>query len=247
MYAIMVVTIGIALQYGIFSVIGVRQKMKMFDRQVDANLLSLNENYIDSNIVDLYQKKVFLETRFQMSKNDSINLSLNLKDSLLQLEMKGVVIKSTKIIDFEVDQFLYHLKPATYQYLFGSQLQVNSYLSTISKAPIVIKKAPKYAGEALVSNAKIDSVKTEAVHWMLCLDKEIILKIEGRDQFSQSNWWSGHMFWWREDLNNFKKIKKAILFTVPEYHPEIRVVVSESEAKAIYRALPVKPFVGIRL
>ncbi|PKQ62511.1 hypothetical protein BZG02_12365 [Labilibaculum filiforme] len=246
-YGVLIVMIGIALQYGIFSVIGVRQKMKMFDEQVDVVLLPLNEKHMDSVIVDLFQKKVFLETRFQMSKNDSISLSLNLKDSLLQLEMKGVVIKSTKITDFEVDEFLYQLKPATYQHLFGTQMKVKSYLSTISKAPIVVKKAPKDTTEAQAASAKIDSVKTEAVHWMLTLDKEIILKIEGSDEFSRSDWWNGQMFWFREDLNSFKNLKETIRFKVPEYYPEIRLVISEAEAKAIYRALPSKPFVGIRL
>ena len=98
----------------------------MFDQQVDAALLPINERHMDSVLVDLFKKKVFLETRFQMSKADSINLSINLKDSILQLELKGVVIKSTKITDFEVDQFLYQLKPATYQHLFGTQSKVKS-------------------------------------------------------------------------------------------------------------------------
>ncbi|MBN2596266.1 hypothetical protein [Labilibaculum sp.] len=246
-YSILVVIIGIALQYGVFSVMAVRQKMKMFDQEVDAALLSVNERHMDPVLVDLFKEKVFLETRFQMSKADSISLSINLKDSILQLELKGVVIKSTKITDFEVDQFLYQLKPATYQHLFGRQSQVKSYSSTISKVPIVVKKAPKDTTEAQALSVKIDSVKSEVVHWMLKLDKEIILKIEGSDPYFRSHWWIGQKFWLREDMNSFKNFKETIRFKVPEYYPEIRLVISESDAKAIYRALPAKPLVGIRL
>ncbi|MUP37757.1 hypothetical protein [Labilibaculum euxinus] len=246
-YSILLVIIGIALQYGVFSVMAVRQKMKMFDQQIDAALLPINERHMDTVLADLFKKKVFLETRFQMSKADSISLSINLKDSILQLELKGVVINSTKITDFEVDQFLYQLKPATYQHLFGTQLRVKSYLSTISKAPIVVKKAPKDTTEAQASNVKIESLKPEVVHWMLTLDKEIVLKIEGSDQYSRSDWWIGRKFWFKEDMNSLKNLKETIRFKVPEYYPVIRLVISESEAKAIYRALPAKPFVGIRL
>lgn len=248
MYGVLILIVGITVQYAVLSVMAVRQKAKTFNQEVDASLLPLNDKVMDSVILDLFQKKVFLETRFQMSKTDSISLSVNLKDSVLQLEFKGVVLKSTKITDFEIDQFFYQIKPAAYQHLFGTQSKVVNELSTISKEPIVVKKAPKDTTEVIAPIVIIDSLKTEAVHWMLKLDKEIILKIEGSDQFSRSDWMIGQKFWLWQDVDNFKiKLKQTIRFKTPEYYPEIRLVISESEAKAIYRALPVRPFVSIRL
>lgn len=247
-YGILIVTLGIVLQYAVFSVVAIRQKMKTFNQQLDASLLPLNEKVMDSVVLELFREKTFLETRIQISKTDSISLSVNLNDSILQLELKGVVLKSTKITDFEIDQFLCQLTPATYQYLFGTQLQVKNDLSTISKAPIVVKKAPKDSTEVKASSTPIDTIKSEAVHWMLKLDKDIILKIEGSDQFSQLDWWIGQKFWFRQDVNNLKNnLNKTIRLKTPEYYPEIRLVISESEAKAIYRALPKYPFVSIRL
>ena len=110
-----------------------------------------------------------------------------------------------------------------------------------------MKKAPNDTIEAQASSVKIEPLKTEVVHWMLKRDKEIILKIEGSDQYSQSDWWIGQKFWFKENMNSFKNLKETIRFKVPEYYPVIRLMISESDAKAIYRALPAKPFVGIRL
>ncbi len=247
-YGVLIVTAGITVQYAVFSVLAVKQKMKTFNQQVDTSLLPLNDKVMDSVTIDLFKKKVFLGTRFQMSKNDSINLSVNLKDSVLQLELKGVVLKSTKITNFEIDQVFYQLKPATYEHLFGKHSRATSDLSTIIKIPIVVKQAPKDTTEVKIQTAAIDPSKTAAVHWMLKLDKEIVLKIEGSDQFTGGDWWTEKKFWLHQDMENFNyKLSETIRFRTPEYYPEIRLAVSEAEAKAIYRALPNRPFVSIRL
>jgi hypothetical protein len=239
--------IGIAIQYAVLSVMAVKQKMHTFNQQVDENLLPLNKISMDSITKELFRQKAFLESRYQTSKTDSISLSVNLKDSILQLEIKGVILKSTKIAKFKVDQFLYQLKPASYQSLFGTKSKVKKDLSTIRKEPVQVKKAPKSANEVIEPSVSVDSLQTELVHWMIELDNDIIIKIEGMDQFSSSDWWAEQNFWLLQNRIQYQKLKKTIRCQVPEYHPEILLEISEADAKAIYRALPKHSYVNVRL
>lgn len=246
-YTIPVVLAFIALQYAVLSVFAVRKEMKAINEQVDVKLSTINADKVDSAYFELYKEKAWLETRFQITKTDSISLSVNLKDSVLQLELKGVVLKSSKMTDFEADQFLYQLTPGAYHHLFGTQAQGESDFSTITKEPLIIKKAPKDTSEVQVA-AVADTSKIEAVHWMLALDNGIIIKIEGTDQYSQSDKWIGQKFWFKQDLKKIRKdLVQTIQFKTPVYQPEIRIVISESDAKAIYRALPAHPLICTRL
>ena len=246
-FAIPVVLILLVVQYAVLSVMSVRRYLKTVYEQEDVTLLSGSKD-ADSTWFNDYKEKTWLETRFQITRTDSISLSLNLKDSLLQLELKGVVLKSSKIMDFKADRFFSLLNAGAYHHFFGVQASGESALSTIEKEPLTIKKAPKDTIEYNAqSHIAKDSLDTEAVHWLLKLDNGIVLKIEGTDEYTNAEWWLGQQFWWKQNLVQLKKdLRKTLLFRIPDYQPEIAMVISEADAKAIYRALPTHPLICIR-
>lgn len=238
-YAVPVILAIIALQYTVLSVVSVRTKIKTVNEQMDAKLLSVNGSQLDSAYMDLYKEKLWLETRHQIARTDEISLSVNLKDSLLQLELKGVVIKASKLFCFEADQFFYQLSPGAYYHLFATQAQVDTSVSTIAREHFMIKKAPKDTFTVETDPITLDSAKVEAVHWKIKLNNGIVFKIEGTDQTASPDWWIGKKFWVVHNLKETKhNLVQTTCFKVPEYHPEIRLVISEADAKAIYRALP---------
>ncbi len=247
-FAIPSVLLVIAIQYAVLSVTSVRKKMEEINSQVDVRLSGIPADNVEETYFGLYKEKTWLETRFQIAKTDSISMAVNLKDSLLQIELKGVVLKASKITAFGIDGIFGQLSPGAYHHLFGVQAQAISGMSTIPKEPLVIKKAPKDSTEVTPPGTPSDTVKTEAVHWMLNLDNGIVLKIEGTDRYSRSDWWIGQRFWLWQDINAVKdELRETIRFKTPVYKPEIRLVVSEADAKAIYRALPQYPLVCVRL
>jgi hypothetical protein len=245
-YAIPAVLIIVALQYTILNVLSVRAKIKFVNEQADAKLLSVDSHQGDSAYMELYKEKLWLENRAQIAKTDEISLSVNLKDSLLQLELKGVVIKTSNIIYFEADQFFTQLKPGAYYHLFATQSKVDTCFSTIAKQPFVIKKAPK--DTSAVETATPAPAKPEAVHWRMELDNNVVFKIEGTDQYDGTGWWVGKKFWFTHDLKEVRRnLTQTVRFKVPEYCPEVRIVISEADAKAIYRALPQHHLVCVRM
>ncbi|MGD9555534.1 MAG: hypothetical protein AB7V25_00785 [Mangrovibacterium sp.] len=238
----------VALQYSFFSVKSVRDRMKAVNSQVEVQLLTPAEVEKDTSWLRLYKEKDWLETRLQIARTDSISLSVNLQDSSLQIELKGVVLKKTKMLDYKADKFLYKLNPAAYHHMMGKQAKASEVIASIPKEPLIIKKAPKDTLEAEATAETIDSTKIEVVHWMMKLDNQLVIKIEGVDPLSKDGWWASRKFWMVQNLQQTTRdFTKALLFKTPEYDPEIKLLIPEADAKAFYRALPVQPLVCIRL
>jgi hypothetical protein len=243
-YILPALLLFVVVQYAVLSIVSVRSHLKTEFRDQDKKLAGIDIQ--DTTLFNLYKEKTWLESRLQVAGEDSISLSVNMKDSVLQLELKGVVLKTSKVIDFKADRYFTHLQPEAYHHLFGSVASGESALATIEKVPLIVKKAPKDTAEYASQSHVMDSVKTEEVHWLLTLNNGIILKIEGTDKGSASSRYR-NKFWWQLDMNQLKEdIRKTMLFKVPEYQPTIAMIVSEADARAIYRALPEKPSVCIR-
>jgi hypothetical protein len=240
-----VVLLFIAGQYAVLSMIAVREYIRQLYLQEDVLLLSAKTDP-DSETFSLYKDKTWLESRFQLTKSDSISLSVNLKDSVLQLELKGVVLQSSKMIDFRLDELFKHFNMGAYHHYFAEQATGKSVLATIAKEPLIVQKAPRDSMEYASRQHPVDSTKQEAVHWLVNLDNGITLKIEGVG--TNKGVQKGRLFWWKLKLQQLMSdLKKTFFFKVPEYKPEINIMVDEVDAKAIYRALPVCPQICIRL
>lgn len=234
------------LSYAVFSVAGVRQKMKRLNEQSDAQLLNFDPLSVDSAYMELFREKNWLETRLILSKTDSIYLSINFNDSLVQLEMKGVVLAQMEMLDFKYDRFFDEISPGVYLHLFATQVQVDSTFSTIEKAPVTIKKAVSINSE--IKSEVPDTIKKiESVHWISWLDNGVRINIEGIGTGVSAESWRNEVFWVSQD---FRKIAKAIsqisTLKKPDYYPEITLVLTDRDAKTIFRALPEKPFVSFR-
>ncbi len=248
LWIIFIILAVIALQYSVLSVSAVRHRMRLVNNEIDAQLLTDDKRSKDTAWLRLYKEKDWLETRFQIARTDSISMSVNLSDSTLQIELKGVVLKKTKILDFKADRFLYQLNPGAYHHLLGKQAKASAVVASIPKEPLIVKKAPKDTIEAEASATTIDSTKIEVVHWILKLDNQILLKIEGVDPAAKSDRWKSQKFWMSQNLSRtWNDLKQTMVFKKPDYFPEIRLVIPEADARAFYRALPVEPLVCIRL
>ncbi len=234
------------LTYAVFSVAGVRQKMKLLNEQSDAQLLNFDPLLVDSAYMELFREKNWLETRLILSKTDSIYLSVHLKDSLVQLELKGVVLTQIKLIDFEYDKFFDVLTPGAYHHLFATQVQVDSTFSTIEKMPITIKKV--VGGNSEMKGESPDTIRiVETVHWISWLDNGVRINIEGVGTDFPAGNWRSEVFWISQDLQKIAKtIRQTSALKLPDYYPEITLVLSDRDAKTIFRALPEKPFVAFR-
>ena len=239
---ISVLLLFITLQYIILSVISVRRVFVAANSSEIGTQIELNTK--DSTWLELYKQKNWMESRLKLAKSDSIYLSINLQDSTLQLELKGVVLKTSSIAEFRHDRFFDELTGNAYHHYFGQEASGVQTLASIDKVPLTVKKAPKDSLEFASQSHVIDSTEVQEINWLMHLDNGIELKIKGIKSKSSHN----NSFWRQQKLKQIKNnFSKTLLFEVPEYNPSIEIYVDETDAKAIYRAIPAQPMVCIRL
>ncbi|MCK3683319.1 hypothetical protein [Maribellus sp. YY47] len=240
-----VILLLVSIQYATLSTISVQEHLKMVSEIKDVDVPFYDVK--DSAWISAFKDRNWIECRLETSKTDSISLSVNLKDSILQLELKGVVIKTTPIIELHADRFFEELNPVAYHHYFGEETASREMQATIEKIPLIVKKAPKDTLEYAAQSHVVDTLKREDVHWLIMLDNGIELRVEGTDTTRTSNAWH-NKFWLKQDYHQIKNnFAKTLKFEVPQYNPTIKLVISENDAKAIYRALPRQPRVCIRL
>lgn len=230
--------------YTYLSIGAVRDRMKLSQSQIEG------VTPVSPSLIDLMKEKAWVESRLKMASGDSIGLSIDLEEHLLQLELKGVVVMSTKIREYSTSGFFKRMDGNLYFSMFGTPLTIQRFESSIEKNPLKVIQAPKSAAEAEAAVTKKDTLPKENVFWTVKLDREFELNIQGIDSISesQSKYKLGKGFEFKRDLKNItNSFQHIIRFKKPVYIPEILISIPENEAKAILRALPRNASVTIRI
>jgi len=239
--------LALTFVYTYLSVSSVRERMKVSQE------LAQGSPQINSSLLPQLKEKAWIESRLKMAAGDSIGLSVDLEQRRIQLELKGVVLLSSKIRDFSISGFFLKMDGNVYFNTFGTPLTIEQFKSSIEKNPFKIVQAPKdtiAAQAAADAAAKKDSLADENVFWTVNFDRDFELNIQGIDSIaeSQNKYKLGKGFEFERDLKNIANSFEHILkFTKPVYTPEILISIPENEAKAILRALPRKALVTIRI
>jgi hypothetical protein len=230
--------------YTYLSVGAVRQRMELAKTQ-SAGAVSANPS-----LIDLMKEKAWVESRLKMAAGDSIGLSIDLEQHTIQMELKGVVVMTSKIKDYSTSGFFKRMDGNVYFAMFGSPLTIQKFESSIEKNPFKVVIAPKNEAEAEAALAKKDSIRDENVFWTVKLDRDLELNIQGIDSVaeSQAKYKLGKGFEFKRDLKNIvNSFEHIVKFKKPTYTPEILISIPENEAKAILRALPQNASVTIRI
>lgn len=187
----------------------------------------------------LVREKALREALLKLSLNDSISLVVNLRDSTVNLSIKGVIIHTSKVKFTKVDPLLMKLPAKMYLDLFSNSLKILEEKATIVKEPIVVVQAPKDTIEASRNAYKPDTLIQNPAYLKMKLSYGISLRF---DQEKATTWndkwvrlifstdgWSGRI---AQRLKNFATFQRQV------YKPEIRVKLPVDDLRSIYRALP---------
>jgi hypothetical protein len=121
-------------------------------------------------------------------------------------------------------------------------------LSTIPKSPIVVKQAPKDTIEAAKMSTKPAPPDSTNVLFTFYFDRNLVLEVEQADPFEVGA---------TEKVENYRKIKRQEstrsvfqMLRKPQQTDQpmmIKLLISEVEARAIYRAVPTKTHLVLKL
>jgi hypothetical protein len=213
----------------------------------DTSLSSQEQIMYYGDIFDLRKEESFLRSRLKMAGGDSIGLTLDMDDSLLMLELEGVVIHQAKVHDIKKSPVFEHMDRSAFIRLFGTPFRVDSCRATIVKEPIVVQKAPADSIEAAKQMTIRDTIPPPPASYQLYLDKDILLIIIQSDAIDKKN-----EIYRRFVKTNLHRRVGSILhdlirFQVPDYRPWIMVFVKQDDAITTYRAIPYHSLVTIRI
>lgn len=206
---------------------------------------SYSDSIYNINLLNLKLKEAYLKSRLQLAENDSINLSINLRDSLLAIEIKGTVVYSVPIETIKKSKIFANLKKDVLVNYFSTPFCVLQQNSTFLKEPLIVKKAPKDTTEASKNNVQADTTLPPVVACNLYTDKDLIINIRQSEENDKMSLYK-YQFNYNYQLTSIQ-LKKIIRLKVPDYVPWILIEINKKDAVAIFRALPEHAFISILL
>jgi hypothetical protein len=199
---------------------------------------SIDEKFFtDSAFVEMQKEKAYTLSRIAMAETDSIGCTINLKDSLAYLEIKGVVVHKAKISSMRICKAFNKANSYAVSSMLSSPLTIVKDTSTIKKVPITVRMAPKDTSEYVPFIP--DTSVSEPVNYILEMNNGIRIFVYQEEKEKSSDVYSQFQFDVTDrKKNTLKAFKKMMNFEVPEYRLYIKIKMPKEDAKIIYRAVP---------
>jgi len=215
-----------------------------------AILSTLDSRFLnDSQFIGISQRVAFIGARNKMASSDSIGLVVDLRDSLMILEINGVALRVVPIHSYEIPGSLKGIKNYQLTRFFGEPIPIATSEATIPKEPLMVKIAPRDTIEALALPVITpDTTGVDPVLFRLTLGNGIELAVlqDITDDILAKN--ALKKFVRKRSLRNATEgIRQVLSFKVPEYLPEIVIRVSKDDARVIYRAIPERGMVVLQI
>lgn len=193
--------------------------------------------------------QAFWEARIQLGKGDSISLSVDLMDSVASLEVKGVPMRQCKILRYRGSGVIKRLRAqGRLQPWLSPPFFLEKELATLPKAPIRIKEAPKDTIEASESKGQDLPIEHRDAEFTLHFDRSLTLVVEQAQPPSFKGRLRKIWYDWRRIFGDAGGALVALLhLRLPQHRIWIEIELSREDAKAIYRALPNRAGLALRL
>ena len=203
----------------------------------------------NSEFSDLIIARNFWKNRLKMAKKDSITLAVDLPDSLISIDIKGVSVRACKILEYDISPVLRYAKEkGALNSWFADSFFLQDYWATLPKAPIKVKEAPADTNEAKEMVDATPPVEKQDVRFILQFNKNLIIQVDQTEAFIFTGWFEKHFRNLQFRLEKgFEFIYTMTKLKWPEPELRIKIKLSQSDAKAIFRALPENAEAVIRL
>jgi hypothetical protein len=228
--------------YVVKSVSAVNHAVSAFDNAYFASLERKESDTIDHcsipGYIDLIREKAFLSSQVKLAENDSIGMLINMRDSVVQLMIKGLPIRSIRISEYDISPFFQRANQEAIFSMLSTPMVITDMQATFMKDPLKVKIAPKDTTSAVV-DAKPDTTDYEAVFFTLNTDQNVRFFFEQVEDTVGADRRARFFFDLKDRSRNAKATIKAIAgWDTPPYVPYIKIWLPKADAKIIYRAIP---------
>jgi len=198
---------------------------------------SEDELRLSHKINALEIEKRFLQSQLEMAKSDTFSLSLDLVDSVLNLYIKGVVIRQCKIHEFRISKaFHYFGRKNILRSYFSTPFVMEGDLATIPQIPIRVIHAPQDTTEAYERASKDIRLEKTDIYFTMHFNKNLVIQIEQMERPTLKGSIKRKFYNFRRRCYSTIQFFKAfVLFKSPPHRMWINLKISQADSKAIYR------------
>jgi len=191
---------------------------------------------------EIFEKKknlAFQQNRLLLSRQDSIYLLVNIPDSSVTIEIKGLAARTCKIQSFEMSKRLHYGQHEALLNWLSEPFSLENELSTIPKTPTLVVEAPKDTAEAAKLPRKPLEPEKTFVQYTLWFSRNLVIEVEQTELPAESDFELIRRYKHQHD-SLFKRslIKKIAEPMHPDQPIQIKIKLNEADARAIYRAMP---------
>jgi hypothetical protein len=190
-------------------------------------------------LFELKKTETLLRSRYNLSSEDSIYLVLDLIKKVATLEMKGIPLHDSEIKDVWISNSIKMYHTEALLHWMSQPFVLKNAVSTIVRVPFIVKNAPKDTIEANKSEVLPSARKTEDVYIVMNFERNLQLVIqqselsEGEDKMRIDSLRRSYV---KKETD--KSIKALTSLKREAIMPKIVISLPKSEAIVIYRALP---------
>ena len=230
------------IYYLVMAVSAVTKTVSDFDNAYFASLEQKEDDTINlcaiPGYIDMIRQKAFLNSQVKMAESDSIGLLVNVRDSIIQLLIKGLPVRTVAINEYDVSPFFHRANQEAIYSMLSTPLTITGMQATFMKDPVSVKIAPKDTSEVVIGE-KPDTTDFEAVFFTLETDRNIRFFFEQQEDTIGADRRARFFFDLKDRTRNASATMKAVVrLQTPPYVPYIKIWIPKAEAKIIYRAIP---------
>jgi hypothetical protein len=191
------------------------------------------------DILNKEQRMNFIQNRLLLSRQDSIYLVLNLQDSLLDIEIKGLPVQRCRLHGISASPRLKVADHDNLQAWLSTPFTLSSEIATIPKVPMLLVDAPKDTTEAASLPKKPMEPEKTVVYFTLLFDKNLVIEIAQTEEVLPEETELLHRYYSKYDSIFQRTLLQKIIHPMPENLPiHIKLRMNEADARAIYRSIP---------
>ena len=230
------------IYYLVMSVLAVSRAVNEFDDAYFASLEQKEGDTIDlcaiPGYIDMIRTRAFLSSQVKLAESDSVGLLINVRDSVIQLLIKGLPVRTVKIDEYDVSPFFHSANQEAIYKMLSTPLTVTGMQATFMKDPVSVKIAPRDTSQ-VVESEKPDTTDFEAVFFTLGTDRNIRFYFEQQEDTIGADLRARFFFDLKDRMRNASVTMRAVArMKIPPYVPYIKIWLPKAEAKIIYRAIP---------
>ncbi|MHC1732247.1 MAG: hypothetical protein AB9888_09525 [Bacteroidales bacterium] len=230
------------LYYMVMAVSAVNRTVNNFDNAYFASLEQKEGDTINlcaiPGYIDMIRDKAFLGSQVKLAESDSIGLLINVRDSVIQLLIKGLPVRTVPIDEYDISPFFQRANQEAIYSMLSTPLTITGMQATFMKDPVNVKIAPKDTSQT-VESVKPDTTDFEAVFFTLETDRNIRFFFEQQEDTVSADRRARFFFDLKDRTRSATTTMKSVIrLKTPPYVPYIKIWIPKAEAKIIYRAIP---------